>query len=429
MFRSGSMGQLDRLRIWDDPAIRDGLAWYRDVAENRRPAKFRIAATVPIGCDLATASKEALWAELEELTPDFLTGWAAIRAGARLPEPADGPALLELCRELAYRMLAHCNFCPWDCRVDRRTGIKLGACKLASDARVSTHFHHTGEELFYRGTAGSGTIFFTSCNMRCAFCQNGDISTDKDNGEKVDARTLATMAWILRREGCHNINWVGGEVVIHLHAIVDAIALLGRGFMPNSVELQQARKIKADRFFFFEDRPEFANYDGDFNAPMLWNSNFFMTLESMKILRILTDVWLPDFKFGPGRCAMSLAKTPWYWETVTRNITLLKEWGENFTIRHLVMPNHVECCTYPVLGWIAEQVPAAPVNIMAQFHPDNFCDPGTSKYRDKYAEVARRPTSAELNASWAYARKLGLQFETTTFERRHPFTMNAMFGM
>ena len=79
----------------------------------------------------------------------------------------------------------------------RRTGVKLGACKLASGARVSTHFHHTGEELFYRGTAGSGTIFFTSCNMRCAFCQNGDISTDKDNGEEVDARTLG--AWQSRQ--------------------------------------------------------------------------------------------------------------------------------------------------------------------------------------------------------------------------------------
>jgi putative pyruvate formate lyase activating enzyme len=84
---------------------------------------------------------------------------------------------------------------------------------------VSTHFHHTGEELFYRGTAGSGTIFFTSCNRRCAFCQNGDISTDKDNGQEVDARTLAAMAWMLRREDCHNINWVGGEVVIHLHQV------------------------------------------------------------------------------------------------------------------------------------------------------------------------------------------------------------------
>src|SRR5262249_28144799 len=80
-------------------------------------------------------------------------------------------------------------------------------------SRVSSHFHHTGEELFYRGTEGSGTIFFTSCNMRCAFCQNGDISTDKDNGEETDPRTLAAMAWTLRREGCHNINWVGGEVV------------------------------------------------------------------------------------------------------------------------------------------------------------------------------------------------------------------------
>jgi len=423
------MGQLDRLRIWDDPAIGDGLAWYRDVAENRRPAKFRIAATMPTRCDLATASEEALWAELEELTPDFLTFWAAIRAGAPLAESTDGPTLLELCRELACRMLAHCNFCPWDCRVDRRTGMKLGACKLASDARVSTHFHHTGEELFYRGTAGSGTIFFTSCNMRCAFCQNGDISTDKDNGEKVDARTLATMAWMLRREGCHNINWVGGEVVIHLHAIVDAISLLGRGFMPNSAELHRARKIKADRFFFFEDAPEFANYDGGLNAPMLWNSNFFMTLESMKILRILTDVWLPDLKFGPGRCAMTLAKTPWYWETVTRNIELLKEWGENFTIRHLVMPNHVECCTYPVLEWIAEHVPAAPVNVMAQFHPDNFCDPGSAKYRNKYSEIARRPTSAELNASWDRARELGLNFEATTFERRGPFRTMATLGM
>ena len=75
-------------------------------------------------------------------------------------------------------------------------------------------------------------------------------------------------------------------------------------------------------------------------------SNFFMTLESMKILRVLGDVWLPDFKFGPGRCAMALAKTPWYWETVTRNIALIAEWGEDFSIRHLVMPNHVECCTY-----------------------------------------------------------------------------------
>jgi len=178
--------------------------------------------------------------------------------------------------------------------------------------------------------------------------------------------------------------------------------------------------------FWFDEVPGKALYEGKFNAPMLWNSNFFMTLESMKILRILTDVWLPDFKFGSGRCAMALAKTPWYWETVTRNLALIAEWGEDFSIRHLVMPNHVECCTYPVLEWIAEHMPAAPVNVMAQFHPDNFCDPANPKYRDKYAEIARRPSRTELNMSWRRARELGLKFETTTFERRNTLSMPAL---
>jgi putative pyruvate formate lyase activating enzyme len=420
------MSELGTLRVWNDPAILAALSWYLDVAENRRPAKFRIAATIATELDPVESSEAVLWAELDRLTPIFLARWGTIRAGAPLPRPAEGPSLLELCRELAYRMLAHCNFCPWNCRVDRVAGTKFGACKLASGSRVSSHFHHTGEELFYRGTQGSGTIFFTSCNMRCAFCQNGDISTDKDNGEETDPRTLAAMAWTLRREGCHNINWVGGEVVIHLHAIIDAICLLGRDFEPAQRELARARKTKADRFFSYYEERGAAEYNGRFNAPMLWNSNFFMTLESMKILRILTDVWLPDFKFGPGRCAMALAKTPWYWETVTRNVALLDEWGEDFSIRHLVMPNHIECCTYPVLEWIAERVPAAPVNVMAQFHPDNFCDPTSAKYRHKYAEIARRPTQRELDASWRRARELGLKFETTTFERRNASGMPAI---
>jgi putative pyruvate formate lyase activating enzyme len=117
---------------------------------------------------------------------------------------------------------------------------------------------------------------------------------------------------------------------------------------------------------------------------------------------------------------MALAKTPWYWETVTRNLALIAEWGEDFSIRHLVMPNHVECCTYPVLEWIAEYMPTVPVNVMAQFHPDNFCDSANTKYRDKYAEIARRPSRTELNSSWRRARELGLKFEATTFERRNP---------
>ncbi|BCH23337.1 radical SAM protein [Mesorhizobium sp. L-8-3] len=423
------MSGLAQLGIWNDPALHDALSWYLAVAENRRPAKFRIAATVAAEMDPPTCGEDALWTELERLTSIFLERWQTIREGAPLPPEADGPSLLELCGELAHRMLTHCNFCPWNCRVDRLAGTKFGACKLAAGSRVSSHFHHTGEELFYRGTDGSGTIFFTSCNMRCVFCQNGDISTDKDNGEETDPRTLATMAWTLRREGCHNINWVGGEVIIHLHSIVDAIALLGRDFQPTSAEIRRARRTKADGFFWFDEVSEAATYDGKFNTPILWNSNFFIAAEAMKILRVLTDVWLPDFKFGPGRCAIALARTPRYWETVTRNISLIAGWGENFTIRHLVMPNHVECCTYPVLEWIADHIPAAPVNVMAQFHPDNFCDPASTKYRGKYAEIARRPTRAELENSWRHAGELGLNFETASFERRGAFAGPALMEL
>ncbi len=217
----------DRLWAWSDPALAASLAWYREVANNRRPAKFRIARTVPLALAPEDAFEDALWAELGRLTPVFLERVRGIRGGEALGPPAAGASLLDLCRELVRRMLTHCNFCRWDCRVDRSRAAKLGACKLAVETRVSTYFHHSGEELVYRGVLGSGTIFFTSCNMRCAFCQNGDISTDKDNGMTVDARTLATMAWLLRMEGCHNVNWVGGEVTIHLHTIVEAIALLG----------------------------------------------------------------------------------------------------------------------------------------------------------------------------------------------------------
>jgi putative pyruvate formate lyase activating enzyme len=405
------MGEFSQLPVWRDGAVAHALAWYREVAENRMPAKFRIAATIPVALWLDDAPEEALWRELERLTPVFLDRWAGIREGrAALRGRADGSSLLDLCRALAYRMLAHCNFCRWDCRVDRTRGTKLGACKLAASTRASTYFHHPGEELIYRGVAGSGTIFFTSCNMRCAFCQNGDISTDKDNGEVTDARTLAAMAWLLRAEGAHNVNWVGGEITIHLHTIVDAIALLGGGFEPSRADLARALPTKSDRAFWYDVDPEQARFEGAFNAPMLWNSNFFMTGEAMRILRLLTDVWLPDFKFGPGRCAMNLARTPWYWKTVTGNLLLLRDWGENLTIRHLVMPDHVECCTYPVLDWIAEHMPEVPVNLMDQYRPENFCEPGSAKYRPQYAEIARRPQPSEIRDAYRHAERLGLHY-------------------
>ena len=87
------MTDLAHLKIWDDPAICDSLSWYLDVAENRRPAKFRIAATLATQIDPAVVDENALWAELDRLTPIFVRRWQAIRAGASLPAMADGPSM------------------------------------------------------------------------------------------------------------------------------------------------------------------------------------------------------------------------------------------------------------------------------------------------------------------------------------------------
>jgi putative pyruvate formate lyase activating enzyme len=416
------MSDFERLWVWNDGALERALAWYRAVALNRRPAKFRIARTVPLALAPHAADEAALWGELARVTPLMAERWRAIRdERAPLPPPALEPTLLDLCAELVGRMLRHCNFCAWNCRVDRGADpgggrAKLGACKLASDSRVSAHFPHPGEELVYRGTHGSGTIFFTSCNMRCAFCQNGDISTDRLNGEEVTARTLATMAWVLRLEGCHNINWVGGDPTIHLHTILEAIALLP-GLEPGRDDLKAALATKADWFAGSAPGREQALFEDAFNAPMLWNSNFFMTGETMKLLRLAMDVWLPDFKFGPGRCAIELARTGWYWDTVTQNLLLLRDWSEDFTIRHLIMPGHVECCTAPVLDWIATHMPEAPVNIMDQYHPDNYCAPGDPKFMERYRPLAHRPQRAEILAAYRHARDRGLRFESLSYER------------
>lgn len=392
------------------------LDWYKAVASNKQPAKYLIAKKVSIEISL-TELEELLWQELDRVTSQFLTLWKAIRQGEISLNvlPGAEPNLMDLCVELTKRMLTHCNFCRWNCLVDRSKGTKHGTCQLESASRVSSFFHHRGEELIYRGNLGSGTIFFTSCNMRCAFCQNGDISTDKENGIEITPRQLATMAYQLRLEGCHNINWVGGDPTIHLHNIIEAISLLSN-LRPKNSDLMSTSQAKADGFFLFSSHPEIAFFGEEFNAPMLWNSNFFMSEPTMKILRILMDVWLPDFKFGP-KCSIPLSRTPWYWETVTENLTKIYQWGENFTIRHLVMPNHVECCTKPCLDWVKENMPEAPLNIMDQYHPDNYCNPKSSQFNSKYQELARKPTLDELEESFAYAKELKLNFETLSFEK------------
>ncbi len=407
----------ERLWVWRDPAVARALRRYRAVACDRLPARFLLAARVPVSVDPATADAAALHAELVRRLPGLHALQARADAGEEIGEPV-APSLLDLAAALARRWLAPCVLCRWHCRVDRTRPGRRGVCRLDTTSRVSCAFHHLGEELPIRGTHGSGTVFFSSCNMRCAFCQNGDIARDCREGEPVDARLLATLAWKLRREGCHNLNLVGGEPTVHLPVILDALVLLARGFAPEPGDLRRAAAVDGDRFHHWPPVPGCGDWHGRFNVPVLWNSNMYFDRHVLDLLRVVVDIWLPDFKFGPGRCAVELARTPRYFATVTANLAALAAAGEEVLVRHLVMPEHLGCCTFPVLDWLARHMPGTPVNIMDQYHPDMATLPGSPHFRERFRSLARRPWESEIAAAFDHARALGLPFATVSLERR-----------
>jgi putative pyruvate formate lyase activating enzyme len=228
------------------------------------------------------------------------------------------------------------------------------------------------------------------------------------------------MAYILRLEGVHNINWVGGEPTPHIHNIVTAIwhlAYEGFRLKPSDDDLDHILKVKHDYFIFPMDK-RFADYKGEFNVPMLFNTNTFLSRESLIILRPLIDIWLPDFKYGPGKCSIRLSRTPWYWETVTENLKLLYEWGENIVIRHLIMPNHVKCCSIPIIDWISRNTPEIPVNLMDQYRPEHQADPHSPIFNKDAYDIARRPYKEELLEVWRYAEEKKLIFKEITFEKK-----------
>jgi putative pyruvate formate lyase activating enzyme len=232
---------------------------------------------------------------------------------------------------------------------------------------VATFFRHFGEEPPLVDRNGSGTIFFASCPFRCVFCQNWDISQDPDAGTPISPRNLSLIIKSLRTEGAANINLVGGDPTPNLHVILEALNL-------TSV-----------------------------SVPILWNSNMYLTPEAMQILSDVVDIWLPDFKWGNDHCAVKYSRIVRYFEVASRNHAMAYQNGD-MIIRHLVMPGHVECCTKPILDWIAENCPRALVNVMSQYRPEHLVlrEPG------KYAEIARPSSKREMEDARDYADKLGI---------------------
>lgn len=352
----------DALAVLRDNRARSSLRRYFEVMEDKAPAKAQVCRRVPAGVELE-AREEELWKAHARGMEEFKRVLKALEEGKL--ELGDlevkDPSLLDLKAELARRMLGSCRFCERRCGVNRSSGEK-GVCGVGERSRVASEFMHHGEE---PELVPSYTIFFSGCTFRCCFCQNWDISQYPENGVETSPRTLASLAATHRRDGARNVNWVGGEPTPNLHNILEALAGL------------------------------------EVNLPSVWNSNMYMSEETMELLAGTQDVYLTDFKYGSDGCALRCSSAPDYWRVVTRNHKLAHRDAE-LIIRHLVLPGHLECCTRPILGWIAKNLGrGVRVNVMGQYRPEY-------KAQD-FPELARRPSSEEMERALAIAREAGLE--------------------
>jgi len=357
----------DALLVWENEEVRERLSHYYAVMRGDRPAKYLVVKRVEVEYD-PRASFEELMKMHDEASKEFREIYEGVVEGSVKLEDLKRPerSFLDLKIELAKRMVSPCALCERRCGVERLKGER-GACGLDATVRVASAFLHMGEEA---PLVPSGTIFFTGCSFKCVFCQNWDISTDPYNGVEVTPKDLAAIAVRLYAEGARNINYVGGNPDQQLHVIIESLRYM------------------------------------EISVPLLWNSNMYMTLEALKLLLDVIDIWLPDFKYGNDECALRLSKVPRYFEVVSRNHKIAHDNGD-MIIRHLVLPNHLECCTKPVLRWIAENCPRALVNIMGQYRPEHI----VARRPKDYPDIARRPTRDEMREAFDYARKLGICFE------------------
>jgi len=279
--------------------------------------------------------------------------------------------------EEALNKLADCALCPRECQVDRAAG-KIAVCQCGRYARVSSYFAHFGEEDCLRGTRGSGTIFFSGCNLRCVFCQNSDISWQAE-GEVAPPERLAQMMLELQARGCHNINFVTPEHVVP--QILEALLVAAQAGL---------------------------------RLPLVYNTGAYDSLESLRLMDGVVDIYMPDFKFWDSEMARRYLKAADYPETARAAIKEMhRQVGplifdadgvakRGLLLRHLVMPGDI-CGTGEIMRWIAQELGADTyVNIMAQYRPAGGVS-GT-----QYPEIDRCLTHDEFQRAVNVAREAGL---------------------
>lgn len=310
----------------------------------------------------------------------------AITLGSAVPGPTPaylrlGPGEIRARAERAVAALASCEICPRNCRIDRLND-ESRVCSTGRHARVSTWFAHHGEEDCLRGRRGSGTIFFSFCNLRCVFCQNHDTS-QAGRGEEMPKERLASAMLDLQRQGCHNINFVTPEHVVP--------------------ELLEALPIAIER---------------GLHLPLVYNTSAYDALESLRWMDGIVDVYMPDLKLWTRASATRYLKAKDYPEVAQRAIIEmhrqvgpleLDEQGlaaRGLLVRHLVMPGLLDE-SRKIFEFLARELsPDTYVNVMGQYRPE---------YRTgEYPEINRRPTAAEM----AEARRMFFEAGLTRLDVR-----------
>lgn len=354
----GKMPRPDADAVLGDELAQKSLSRYFAVMQNAKPAKFITAKKVP--ADFTEAdSLETLWKEHEKRTAEFSRVENEIGANQNLHAPAK--SYLDLKITIANRILQNCHFCNRKCGADR-TKAKTGYCKCGNTMAVSSIFAHMGEE---PELVPSGTVFTMGCTMSCRHCQNWTISQWMENGVECTPQNLAKEVEQLRFGGCRNVNLVGGEPTPWLKHWLETFKHVNT------------------------------------NVPVVWNSNTYYSPETAQLLAGFADVYLLDFKYGPGDCAERISDALDYWEVCTRNHLEAKRYGE-LIIRVLVLPNHLECCTKPILEWIAGNLGAETrVNVMFQYCPEWRAH--------EIPELRRRLTKDERQKAVQLAEEAGLK--------------------
>lgn len=252
--------------------------------------------------------------------------------------------LLQTKIDAAYEILRRCTLCPRTCLVDRHHG-ELGACRTGDQPVVSSYGPHFGEEDPLVGSHGSGTIFFTHCNLYCLFCQNYEISHGGD-GEEITLADLAAAMLYLQKRGCHNINFVTPS-----HQVYQILAAL-----PAAIA-------------------------GGLKTPLVYNTGGYDARETLRLLDGVADIYMPDFKFWDPEVAGDFCSAEDYPEIARQAVKEMhRQVGDlalddhgvarrGLLVRHLVLPDGL-AGTKEVMEFLAREIsPHTYVNVMGQYRP------------------------------------------------------------